>query len=103
MNFQAPRGTYDILPEEMNKWLYLEKIVKKYVRLFNYREIRLPIFEYKDLFQRSVGDDSDIVEKEMYVFEDKKDRLFALRPEGTASVARVLYRKQYDLQQTRSS
>ncbi|MBS3740912.1 MAG: histidine--tRNA ligase [Candidatus Cloacimonetes bacterium] len=88
MKFQAPRGTYDILPKEMNKWYYIEKIIKKYVKLFNYREIRLPIFEYKDLFQRSVGDDSDIVEKEMYVFEDKNERLFALRPEGTASVAR---------------
>lgn len=88
MKFQAPRGTYDILPEEIHKWIYLENIIKKYVRLFNYTEIRLPIFEYKDLFQRSVGDDSDIVEKEMYVFEDKNDRLFALRPEGTASVAR---------------
>jgi len=88
MKFQAPRGTYDILPKEMNKWYYIEKIIKKYVKLFNYTEIRLPIFEYKDLFQRSVGDDSDIVEKEMYVFEDKNERLFALRPEGTASVAR---------------
>jgi len=89
MKFQAPRGTYDILPKDIDKWYFLEKIIKKHLRLFNYKELRFPIFEYEDLFERSVGGDSDIVEKEMYVFKDKGDRVLALRPEGTASVARV--------------
>jgi len=89
VKYQAPRGTYDILPRNISKWNYIEKILKKYVRLYNYKEIRFPIFEQLELFQRSVGKTSDIVEKEMYVFADKKGRTFALRPEGTASIARA--------------
>jgi histidyl-tRNA synthetase len=89
MNYQAPRGTYDILPDEIYKWHYFENIIRKNVKLFNYKEIRFPIFERLELFQRGVGESTDIVEKEMYVFKDKKGRTFALRPEGTASVVRA--------------
>jgi len=89
MNYQAPRGTYDVLPKEINKWHYLERIIRRLTRLFNYSEVRFPVFEQLDLFQRSVGEDTDIVEKEMYTFTDKKGRQLALRPEGTASIARL--------------
>lgn len=89
MKFQAPRGTYDILPDDNSQWNFIENIFKKVVKLYNYKELRFPIFESLELFERSVGKTSDIVEKEMYVFEDKKGRTFALRPEGTASVARA--------------
>ncbi len=89
MNYQAPRGTYDILPDGIHKWHYLEDIVRKNAKLFNYKEIRFPIFERLELFQRGVGESTDIVEKEMYVFKDKKGRTFALRPEGTASIVRA--------------
>ncbi len=90
MKFQAPRGTYDIVPDEINKWHYIEKIIDEITRLYHYSEVRFPLFEQLDLFQRSVGEDTDIVEKEMYTFKDKKGRLLALRPEGTASLARVV-------------
>ncbi len=89
MNYQAPRGTYDILPDEISKWHYLENIIRRNAKLFNYKEIRFPIFEKLELFKRGVGETTDIVEKEMYVFKDKKGRIFALRPEGTASIARA--------------
>ncbi|MEA2103433.1 MAG: histidine--tRNA ligase [Candidatus Cloacimonadota bacterium] len=89
MKFQAPRGTYDILPEDNFKWNYIKNVFKNVVKSYGYKELSFPIFESLDLFKRSVGETSDIVEKEMYVFEDKKGRTFALRPEGTASVARA--------------
>jgi histidyl-tRNA synthetase len=89
MKYQAPRGTFDILPEEIHRWHYLENIIKKNADLYNYKEIRFPIFEQLELFQRSVGKTSDIVEKEMYIFKDKGGRKFALRPEGTACIARA--------------
>ena len=90
MKYQAPRGTYDILPEDIQKWHYIENIIRKLTSLYNYSEVRVPIFEQLDLFQRSVGEDTDIVEKEMYTFKDKKGRELALRPEGTASIARMV-------------
>ncbi len=90
MKYQAPRGTYDILPEDIKKWHYIENIIRKFTSLYNYSEVRVPIFEQLDLFQRSVGEDTDIVEKEMYTFKDKKGRELALRPEGTASIARMV-------------
>jgi len=89
MNYQAPRGTYDVLPEDINRWHYVEQIIRKLTRLYGYAEVRFPIFEQLDLFQRSVGEDTDIVEKEMYTLTDKKGRQLALRPEGTASIARL--------------
>ncbi|ERJ12700.1 histidine--tRNA ligase [Haloplasma contractile] len=89
MNYQAPRGTYDILPSDITKWHYLEAIINDVTNQFNYKEIRTPIFESSDLFTRSVGETTDIVSKEMYNFEDKKGRNMTLRPEGTAGVVRA--------------
>lgn len=88
MAVQIPRGTQDILPGTSEKWQYVEKRMHDLCRAFNYSEIRTPIFEQTELFQRSVGDTTDIVQKEMYTFEDKGGRSLTLRPEGTASVAR---------------
>lgn len=87
--YKVPRGTYDILPTESYKWQYVINVFNEVARLFNYKQIVTPIFESSDLFERSVGDTSDIVQKEMYKFEDKKGRSFALRPEGTAPVVRA--------------
>jgi len=85
---QAPKGTYDILPGESYKWHYLERILRDTAKAFNFREIRFPMFEHTELFQRGVGDTTDVVQKEMYTFEDKGGRSITLRPEGTASVVR---------------
>ncbi|BDG46350.1 histidine--tRNA ligase [Parageobacillus sp. KH3-4] len=88
MAFQIPRGTQDILPGEAEKWQYVEKIARDICRRYNYREIRTPIFEHTELFLRGVGDTTDIVQKEMYTFEDRAGRSMTLRPEGTAPVVR---------------
>ncbi|WP_408007040.1 histidine--tRNA ligase [Pseudalkalibacillus sp. A8] len=88
MSFQIPRGTQDILPGEVEKWQLIEEKAKELCRKYNYHEIRTPIFEYTELFQRGVGDTTDIVQKEMYTFKDRGDRSLTLRPEGTASVVR---------------
>lgn len=85
---QAPKGTRDILPSEVYKWQYIEKIIAGICRNFGYREIRIPVFEHTELFQRGVGDTTDIVQKEMYTFSDKGGRSITLRPEGTAGVVR---------------
>ena len=84
----APRGTNDILPPVSLKWQYIEKQAQELFELYNYHEIRTPIFEYTDLFQRGIGEGTDIVGKQMYTFEDKGGRSLTLRPEGTASVVR---------------
>ncbi len=86
--FSVPRGTFDILPGDSYKWQFVINAFREVAREFNYRQIVTPIFEKSDIFERSVGEESDIVEKEMYKFEDKKGRIFALRPEGTAPVVR---------------
>ncbi|KYD32860.1 MULTISPECIES: histidine--tRNA ligase [Anoxybacillaceae] len=88
MAFQIPRGTQDILPGEVEKWQYVEKIARDICKRYNYHEIRTPIFEYTELFLRGVGDTTDIVQKEMYTFEDRAGRSMTLRPEGTAPVVR---------------
>ena len=88
MKFNAPRGTNDILPPDTLKWRYIEKKTHEIFSNYNYQEIRTPIFEYTELFQRGIGEVTDIVEKEMYTFEDKGGRSITLRPEGTASVIR---------------
>lgn len=88
MKFNAPRGTNDILPPDTLKWQYIEKKTHQIFSNYNYQEIRTPIFEYTELFQRGIGEVTDIVEKEMYTFEDKGGRSITLRPEGTASVIR---------------
>lgn len=89
MGIIAPRGTKDIFPEDTVKWQYLENLTKKIFSSYNYKEIRTPIFEETALFQRGIGETTDIVEKEMYTFEDKGGRSITLRPEGTASVVRA--------------
>ncbi|MGM0548311.1 MAG: histidine--tRNA ligase [Bacillota bacterium] len=88
MKFKAPRGTNDILPPATLKWQYIEEKTHEVFSNYNYHEIRTPIFEYTELFQRGIGEVTDIVEKEMYTFEDKGGRSLTLRPEGTASVIR---------------
>ena len=88
MAIQVPRGTYDVLPEQAAKWQAAEDKIRELCRLYQYREIRTPVFEQTELFQRGVGDTTDIVQKEMYTFTDRGDRSLTLRPEGTASVVR---------------
>ncbi|WEG14084.1 histidine--tRNA ligase [Pullulanibacillus sp. KACC 23026] len=85
---QIPRGTQDLLPQVTPIWQFIEKQAQEICRLYNYQEIRTPIFESTDLFLRGVGDTTDIVQKEMYSFEDRGGRSLTLRPEGTASVVR---------------
>ena len=88
MSLNAPRGTNDILPPLSSKWKYILNKAENLMERYNYREIKTPIFEYTSLFQRGIGEATDIVEKEMYTFEDKGGRSITLRPEGTASVMR---------------
>lgn len=88
MAFQKPTGTQDILPGAVEKWQFIEEKARDLCRRFNYKEIRTPIFEQTSLFERGVGETTDIVEKEMYTFTDKGDRSMTLRPEGTAGVVR---------------
>ncbi len=88
MKIQAPKGTRDILPSEVHKWQYVSKVFAKHCERFGYKEIRIPVFEHTELFQRGVGDTTDIVQKEMYTFDDKGGRSITLRPEGTAGVVR---------------
>jgi len=88
LSIQIPRGTQDILPGEVEKWQYVEEVAKNLCHAYQYKEIRTPVFEASELFTRGVGDTTDIVQKEMYMFEDRGGRSLALRPEGTASVVR---------------
>lgn len=85
----APRGTRDLLPGEVEKWHYLEETAHRICSEYGYREIRTPIFEHTELFQRGIGETTDIVEKEMYTFLDRGERSITLRPEGTASTVRA--------------
>jgi len=95
MKFQIPKGLFDILPYGMNEkwkcidyWQYVESVIHETAHIFGFKEIRTPIFEKAELFDRGVGATSDIISKEMYIFKDKADRSLALRPEGTSSVMR---------------
>lgn len=83
-----PRGTEDVLPEQVGVWQYVEEIARKTANVYGYREIRTPVFENTELFQRGVGDTTDVVQKEMYTFEDKGGRSITLKPEGTATLVR---------------
>ncbi|RLL47992.1 histidine--tRNA ligase [Oceanobacillus piezotolerans] len=89
MSLSAPRGTADILPKDAKKWQYVEQQIKSICDNYNYQEIRTPLFEHTEVFQRGVGDSTDIVQKEMYTFEDRGGRSLTLRPEGTAAVSRA--------------
>ena len=86
---KAPRGTRDILPKEVYKWHYVENKFREICALYGYEEMRTPIFEHTEVFTRSVGDTTDIVQKEMYTFTDKGDRQISLKPEGTAGTIRA--------------
>ena len=89
MLYRAPRGTSDILPEEQAYWRYIEQKVADIAKLYGYERIDAPVFEDTRLFTRSVGEDTDIVKKEMYTFEDRGGNQLTLRPEGTAPVCRA--------------
>ncbi|WP_077614621.1 histidine--tRNA ligase [Caenibacillus caldisaponilyticus] len=88
MPIQIPRGTRDVLPKDIPVWRLMEETARDVCRLYNYSEIRTPMFESTDLFQRGVGETTDIVQKEMYTFLDRAGRSLTLRPEGTAPVVR---------------
>ena len=85
----APRGTKDIMPSDVNAWRYLEETMRKICAQYGYKEIRTPVFEHTELFQRGIGDTTDVVEKEMYTFTDRGNRSITLRPENTASAVRA--------------
>ena len=86
---QKPKGTKDVLPEDIFKWKYVESTADIIFENYGYKEIRVPTFEHTELFERGVGDTTDVVQKEMYTFNDKADRSITLRPEGTAGVVRA--------------
>ncbi|XOQ52641.1 MAG: Histidine--tRNA ligase [Succiniclasticum sp.] len=85
----VPRGTKDILPSEVGAWRYVERVLRDLCARFGFQEIRTPIFEHTELFQRGIGDTTDVVEKEMYTFTDRGNRSITLRPENTASAVRA--------------
>ncbi|MBR2779439.1 MAG: histidine--tRNA ligase, partial [Firmicutes bacterium] len=85
---KAPKGTRDVLADESVKWQYIENTFREICRRYGIRETRTPVFEHTELFQRGVGDTTDIVQKEMYTFEDHAGRSISLKPEGTAGVVR---------------
>lgn len=85
---QAVRGTKDILPIDITKWHYIENIIRNITERYNYKEIRTPIFEKTEVFSRSIGENTDIVNKEMYTFNDKGGDSITLRPEQTAALIR---------------
>lgn len=89
-NLQAIRGMNDILPEQTPLWRYLEDRVARLLDGYGYRQIRMPIVEFTELFKRSIGEVTDIVEKEMYTFDDRNGDSLTLRPEGTASCVRAV-------------
>ena len=92
----APRGTKDILPDAVGAWTHVEHAIRDLCARYGYGEIRTPMFEHTELFQRGVGDTTDIVQKEMYTFEDNGHRSITLKPEGTSPTVRAfLESKQY--------
>lgn len=101
MNIPIPPGVFDILPNDPKEawrnshlWQYVENVIRDVARCYGYHEIRTPLFERTELFQRSVGETTDIVSKEMYTFEDRGGRSMTLRPEGTAPVMRSFIENQ---------
>ena len=89
MIIKAPKGTMDVTPENAYKWQFIENKIREITGEFGVSEVRTPVFEHTELFQRGVGDTTDVVEKEMYTFNDKGDRSITLRPEGTAGAVRL--------------
>ena len=85
----APKGTKDIMPDQVYKWHYIEKKWKDVCQRYGFKEIRTPIFEHTELFQRGIGDTTDVVQKEMYTFDDHGGRSITLKPEGTSPAVRA--------------
>jgi histidyl-tRNA synthetase len=98
MPITAIKGINDILPDEVGKWQWVESVARKVFANFGFQEIRIPIMEKTELFARSLGETTDIVEKEMYTFPDRNRQLITLRPEATASVMRAFIQHQLQLQ-----
>src|SRR5947209_4047760 len=105
MEYRAVKGVFDIVPRdpqpdglwrESHRWQHVEARARQIASEYGFAEIRTPIFESTDLFERSIGEASDIVAKEMYSFRDKSDRPLTLRPEGTAPVMRAFIEKHLD-------
>lgn len=86
---KAPKGTKDVVPQDMPKWNFIENTIKEHCKLYGFSEIRTPVFEHTELFLRGVGETTDVVQKEMYTFLDKGERSITLRPEITASSVRA--------------
>ncbi len=86
---RVPRGTKDVLPNESYKWQHVESIFRQVCKEFGYKELRTPVFEHTELFKRGVGETTDVVQKEMYTFEDRGGRSITLKAEGTAPAARL--------------
>lgn len=97
---KAITGTKDILPVDISKWHYLENLLRETFQLFNYKEIRTPIFEVTALFARGIGEETDIVSKEMYTFKDRSETSITLRPENTAGVVRSFIEQSLGAQQS---
>ncbi|MFN3947859.1 MAG: ATP phosphoribosyltransferase regulatory subunit, partial [Aquificaceae bacterium] len=87
--FQRVRGFHDLFGGEAKRFRYIANLVREKLRLYNFEEIILPVVEYLEVFQRSIGEVTDIVQKEMFSFQDRKGRWLALRPEGTAGAVRA--------------
>lgn len=90
MKFQASKGTYDVMPDQVYLWQHIETVIREQARLYGFREIRTPVFEDTALFVKGTGDNTDIVQKEMYTFTDKGNRSITLKPEGTPPVIRAM-------------
>lgn len=90
MLFKSPRGTRDIFFEDSQKFAYVTKILTEQAELYGFTRARTPVFEYEELFRRTSGENSEVVQKEMYTFEDRSGRSLALRPEGTAGIVRAV-------------
>ncbi|MBQ7086104.1 MAG: ATP phosphoribosyltransferase regulatory subunit, partial [Clostridia bacterium] len=88
MKVQRPKGTADVIPGEVHLWHYVENMLKDTAHLFGFEEMRTPVFEHTEVFQRGVGETTDVVQKEMYTFLDKGERSITLKPEGTAGTVR---------------
>ena len=89
MKYSALKGTKDILPQDSYKWQHVEAVNREICSHYDYLEIRTPVMEYTELFLRTVGDTTDIVQKEMYTFNDRGGRSLTLKPEGTAGTVRA--------------
>ena len=88
--YAPPPGTADIFEDEASKWRFLENAAREVFSRYGYGELRTPVFEYTEIFQRGLGGETEVVQKEMYTFADRGGRSLTLRPEGTAGVMRAL-------------